>query len=200
MFTGIVEEIGEVVAANKGAESMRLSVRGPIATSDATLGCSIAVDGVCLTAVELDGDVFTADVMAETLRMTMLGDLQTGDKVNLERAMAANARLGGHIVAGHVEALGEIVKRSPGEDWELFEIGADADFLRYLVPKGSVTVMGVSLTVVNVLESSFTISLIPATLSDTILGSSPVGTKVNLEADMIGKYIVTYLERMNEGK
>lgn len=200
MFTGIVEEIGEVVAAQKGAESMRLSVRGPIATSDAALGCSIAVNGVCLTVVELDGDVFTADVMNETLRLTMLGECEPGSKVNLERAMAANARLGGHIVSGHVEALGKVAERSPGEDWELVKFSADTDFLRYLVPKGSVTVSGVSLTVVDVLADGFTVSLIPATLSDTTLGQTPVGTSVNLEADMIGKYIVTYLERLNEGK
>lgn len=200
MFTGIVEEIGEVVAVQKGAESMRLSVRGPITTSDAALGCSIAVNGVCLTVVELDGDVFTADVMNETLRLTMLGECEPGSKVNLERAMAANARLGGHIVSGHVEALGKVAERTPGEDWELVRFSADTDFLRYLVPKGSVTVSGVSLTVVDVLADGFTVSLIPATLSATTLGQTPVGTSVNLEADMIGKYIVSYLERLNEGK
>jgi riboflavin synthase len=189
MFTGIVEELGQVVGVTPRSEAARLSVRGPLVTADARHGDSIAVDGVCLTVVELAGDVFTADVMAETLRRSTLGGLAPGDSVNLERAAALGSRLGGHLVQGHVDGVATVLSREPAEHWEVVRFGLPDGLGRYLVEKGSITVDGVSLTVVDVDDESFSVSLIPTTLSDTTLGTKKIGDRANLEVDVIAKYV-----------
>ncbi|MEO6879394.1 MAG: riboflavin synthase [Mycobacteriaceae bacterium] len=189
MFTGIVEERGEVVARHELADAARFTIRGPLVTSDAAHGDSIAVNGVCLTVVELADGEFTADVMDETLRRSSLGTLQAGSAVNLERAATLNARMGGHLVQGHVDATGEVLARTPSEHWELVRISLPATVARYVVEKGSITVDGVSLTVAALDDTSFTVSLIPTTLAATTLGSAVVGTPVNLEVDVIAKYV-----------
>jgi riboflavin synthase len=189
MFTGIVEELGEVVALDRGAASARLTVRGPRLTSDAAHGASIAVNGVCLTVAGQDGDRFTVDVMAETLTHTALSDLAPGAPVNLERAMPADGRFGGHVVQGHVDGTAEVVSRQPGDRWEVVTFTLPDDLARYVVHKGSVTVDGVSLTVSDVTEATFSVSLIPTTLELTTLGRRRVGERVNLEVDVIAKYV-----------
>lgn len=193
MFTGIVEELGQVVGVTRLADdSARLVVSGALVTADASQGDSIAVNGVCLTVVTLEDGAFSADVMAETLHRSSLGALQPGDPVNLERPMAADGRFGGHIVQGHVDGLGRIRGRHPSENWELVEIELPTDLARFLVEKGSITVDGVSLTVVEVVDGDqpwFSVSLIPTTLSATTLGSRQVGDPVNLEVDVIAKYV-----------
>lgn len=199
MFTGIVEEVGEIVDLRQGEDSAVLRVRGPLVTSDAHHGDSISVNGVCLTVTDLASDTFAVDVMAETLARSGLGALAVGSRVNLERAMAATGRLGGHIVQGHVDGTGIVRSRMPGEAWEMVEIGLAPELSRYLVEKGSVTVDGVSLTVVEVRPDAFTVSLIPTTLTETTLGGLDLGATVNLEVDVIGKYVATYLERIGAG-
>lgn len=189
MFTGIVEEVGEIVAVERGADSAVVRVRGPKVIADATHGASIAVNGVCLTVVEHDADTFTVDVMAETLERSSLGDLSPGSPVDLERAMAANGRFGGHVVQGHVDGTGTIVSRRPGDDWEVVTISLPPQLARYVVEKGSITVDGVSLTVSALAADAFEVSLIPTTLSATILGAAPVGARVNLEVDVLAKYV-----------
>ncbi|MBS9372454.1 riboflavin synthase [Rhodococcus sp. B50] len=194
MFTGIVEELGEIVAKEDLADAARFTVRGPLVTSDAKHGDSIAVNGVCLTVVDvLDGDSFTADVMQETLDRSSLGQLTLGSSVNLERAAALNSRLGGHLVQGHVDATGAVVSRAPSENWTVVRISLPAEISRYVVEKGSITVDGVSLTVSGLGgkrgEEWFEISLIPTTLSLTTLGAAEPGTLVNLEVDVIAKYV-----------
>jgi riboflavin synthase len=189
MFTGIVEELGSVAAIDLGSESARLRLDGKLVTSDATHGASIAVNGVCLTVVEHDGACFSVDVMAETLRRSSLGALRPGDPVNLERAMAASSRFGGHIVQGHVDGTSRILERVPGDRWELVRFALPGDLARYVVEKGSITVDGVSLTVASVDDESFTVSLIPTTLSLTTLGHKGVGDLVNLEVDVLAKYV-----------
>jgi riboflavin synthase len=189
MFTGIVEELGAVAAIEPGEDSARLTVRGPLVTADATHGASIAVNGVCLTVVSHDDGEFTVDVMAETLRRSGLGALRTGDRVNLERAMAAGGRFGGHIVQGHVDGTGQILDRQPGDRWEVVRFSLPEDLARYVVEKGSITVDGVSLTVASVDDSSFTVSLIPTTLDLTTLGHKEIGEPVNLEVDVLAKYV-----------
>jgi riboflavin synthase len=199
VFTGIVEEIGEVVAVEFGAESARLTVRGPLVVSDAVHGASIAVDGVCLTVVDQpEPDQFTVDVMAESLQRSSLHDVKAGRRVNLERAMAAHGRLGGHIVQGHVDGVGQVVARTPGEAWEVVRFAIPAALARYVVEKGSITVDGTSLTVSGVSapgagEPWLEVSLIPTTLELTVLGTKPVGADVNLEVDVLAKYV----ERLN---
>ncbi len=193
MFTGIVEELGSVVAVEMlPDEAARVTVRGAQVTSDAVPGASIAVNGVCLTVVAVTEDVFSADVMGETLRRTSLGALVPGDPVNLERPMAADGRFGGHIVQGHVDGVGRVRRRAAAEHWELVEVSIPAALIRYLVSKGSIAVDGVSLTVVDVLDGDdprFTVSLIPTTLAATTLGRRAVGEPVNLEVDVIAKYV-----------
>ncbi|CAN5418367.1 riboflavin synthase [soil metagenome] len=192
MFTGIVEEKGRIEAIVDLGDAIRLTVTGPLVVSDAHHGDSIAVNGCCLTVMEQSGTSFGADVMKESLDKTNLGDLHVGDEVNLERAMQAGARLGGHIVQGHVDGTGSIVSRTPSEHWEVVEIAAPPEVAKYLVAKGSVTVDGTSLTVVDVVDlpsPHFTVSLIPTTLTDTILGSKPLGARVNLEVDILAKYV-----------
>ncbi len=189
MFTGIVEELGVVETLVDQEDAVRLTVRGPHVMADARLGDSIAVNGCCLTVAERDQETFTADVMRETLEKTSLGELGAGDRVNLERAVTPQTRLGGHIVQGHVDGTGEILARRPSEHWEVVEIGLPAAVARYLVAKGSITVDGISLTVVDVDDSSFTVSLIPETLARTTLGLKRVGDRVNLEVDVVAKYV-----------
>jgi riboflavin synthase len=195
MFTGIVEELGEVVGIEALAdEAVRLRIRGPLVTGDAKPGDSIAVDGVCLTVVTTDTGAFTADVMRETLRRSSLGSLAPGAPVNLERPMTLSARLGGHLVQGHVDAVGELLERTPSEHWELVRISLPAAVARYVVDKGSVTVDGVSLTVVQVAADWFSVSLIPTTLAMTTLGHKTIGDQVNLEVDVVAKYVERLLQ------
>ena len=189
MFTGIVEELGEIVAIERGTDSAVLTVRGPLVTSDATAGASIAVNGVCLTVVEHDGQTFSVDVMAETLNRSSLGSLRAGSEVNLERAMAASARFGGHIVQGHVDGTAHILARLPGENWEVVQLTLPPEVSRYVVEKGSITVDGISLTVSAITDDTFSVSLIPTTLDLTTLGHKAVGDPVNLEVDVIAKYV-----------
>ena len=199
MFTGIVEEIGTVEELVRGGgtpagpgdvHDARLTVRGPLVASDARFGDSIAVSGVCLTVTDLPGDgTFTVDVMPESLRRTALGDLAVGSAVNLERAVRANDRLGGHIVQGHVDGVGTIVRRAPGPRWDDVEINLAPELARYVAEKGSVTVSGVSLTVTHVRDDGFAVSLIPTTLEATTLGRLPLGAQVNIEVDVLAKYV-----------
>lgn len=190
MFTGIVEELGEVVGKEDLPDAARFEIRGPVVTSDAGHGDSIAVNGVCLTVVEVRPDgAFTADVMAETLNRSSLGAVRVGSRVNLERAAAVNSRLGGHIVQGHVDGTGEVLARTPSENWEVVRISLPDSLTRYVVEKGSITVDGISLTVSAVGPDWFEVSLIPTTLSLTTLGAAAVGTPVNLEVDVIAKYV-----------
>jgi riboflavin synthase len=193
MFTGIVEELGEVTGRESLSDAARLVVRGPVVTADAGHGDSIAVNGVCLTVVEVlpDGQ-FSADVMAETLNRSNLGELVVGSRVNLERAAAVNSRLGGHIVQGHVDGTGVVAARTPSEHWEVVRIKVPASVARYIVEKGSITVDGISLTVSGLGAEPtdwFEVSLIPTTRQLTTLGNAPVGTQVNLEVDVIAKYV-----------
>ena len=194
MFTGIVEELGEIVAKEELVDAARFTVRGPLVTSDAGHGDSIAVNGVCLTVVDVLADgSFTADVMQETLNRSSLAKLDVGSRVNLERAAALNSRLGGHLVQGHVDGTGHVISRSPSENWEVVRIALLDSISRYVVEKGSITVDGVSLTV-SALGGDrgfeyFEISLIPTTLELTTLGTAVVGTPVNLEVDVIAKYV-----------
>jgi riboflavin synthase len=193
VFTGIVEELGEVVGKDDLGDSARFTIRGPVVTADAGHGDSIAVNGVCLTVVEVQpGGQFTADVMGETLDRSSLGRLAAGSPVNLERAAALNSRLGGHIVQGHVDGTGQILSRTPTEHWEVVRIGLPADLARYVVEKGSITVDGISLTVSglgNEPQDWFEVSLIPTTRELTTLGQASPGTPVNLEVDVIAKYV-----------
>ena len=190
MFTGIVEELGEVVGKEDLTDAARFVIRGPLVTTDAGHGDSIAVNGVCLTVVEvLPEGSFTADVMQETLNRSSLAAVDVGSRVNLERAAAVNSRLGGHIVQGHVDGTGHVVSRSPSEHWEVVRIALPAELSRYVVEKGSITVDGVSLTVSGLGSDWFEVSLIPTTLGLTTLGRATVGTPVNLEVDVIAKYV-----------
>lgn len=190
MFTGIVEELGEVTAVENLGDSSRFRLRGPAVTEGAKHGDSIAVNGVCLTVVDLEeGGEFTADVMAETLDRSSLGALVPGARVNLERPMAVGGRLGGHIVQGHVDGTGTVVDRKASEHWEIVKVSLPAGLARYVVEKGSITVDGVSLTVVEAGPDHFTISLIPTTLALTTLGIKQPGDPVNLEVDVIAKYV-----------
>lgn len=199
MFTGIIEELGEVAALTRMGDAARLRVRGPRVCSDVRHGDSIAVNGVCLTAVDADGQGFSADIMAETLARTGLGQLVVGDRVNLERPVSVAGRLGGHIVQGHVDGLGVVVSRAPSERWEVVTVAVPTELGKYLVAKGSVTIDGVSLTVVDVADSpiqtTFTVSLIPTTLSETTLGSRAVGERVNIEVDVLAKYVERLMGR-----
>lgn len=190
MFTGIVEELGEIIGKEDLPDAARFVIRGPVVTSDAGHGDSIAVNGVCLTVVEVRPDgAFTADVMAETLDRSSLRAVDVGSQVNLERAAAVNSRLGGHIVQGHVDGTGAVVARTPSQNWEVVRISLPPELARYVVEKGSITVDGISLTVSGLGDDWFEVSLIPTTLSMTTLGGAAVGTPVNLEVDVIAKYV-----------
>jgi len=185
LFTGIVEELGEVVER----EGELLTLRGKLVTEDARHGDSIAVNGVCLTVVRVEMDNFTVEVMKETYDRSALGSLKPGDPVNLERAVTATTRLGGHIVQGHVDGVGTIDSKAPGGGWEDVRVTLPSGLDRYIVEKGSITVDGISLTVVAVDGKGFTVSLIPTTLELTTLGRKGVGDRVNLEVDIIAKYV-----------
>ena len=198
MFTGIIEELGKVKAIEQQADAVRLTIEGPIAVSDVKRGDSIAVSGTCLTAVEFDSTTFTADVMKETLDRTSLSELNVGDPVNLERAMTAATRFGGHVVQGHVDGVGKIISREPSENWEWLRVSIPADLMKYIVLKGSITIDGVSLTVNEVGDDFIGLSLIPETLALTTLGSKQVGAKVNVEADVMAKHIERLLEARNK--
>ncbi|MEU1789678.1 riboflavin synthase [Streptomyces sparsogenes] len=189
MFTGIVEELGEIVAVENLGDASRFLVSGPVVTEGAKHGDSIAVNGVCLTVVDLEDGRFSADVMAETLNRSSLGALAVGSRVNLERPMALGGRLGGHLVQGHVDGTGTIVERKLSEHWEIVKISLPADLSRYVVEKGSITVDGISLTVVDAGPDYFTVSLIPTTLALTTLGVKQPGDPVNLEVDVLAKYV-----------
>jgi riboflavin synthase len=198
MFTGIVEELGEVVRlSGEGGDSAVLAVRGPVVTSDARHGDSISVNGVCLTVIDNVDGVFTADVMGETLRRSSLGALEEGSPVNLERAATVGSRLGGHLVQGHVDGVARIISREPAADWEVLRFSLPGDLARYVVEKGSITVDGVSLTVMAVDDDSFSVGLIPTTLKLTVLGAKDVGDPVNLEVDVIAKYVEKMLGARN---
>ena len=189
MFTGLVEERGTVVRIDELSDSVRMTVSGPLVTSDARHGDSIAVNGVCLTIVGQESDSFTADVMRETLTRSSLGALAAGDAVNLERAARLDARIGGHLVQGHVDGTAEVLSISPSDNWTLVKFSLPVELARYVVEKGSITVDGVSLTVVEAGDDFFSVSLIPETLTATTLGSRLVGDLVNLEVDAIAKYV-----------
>lgn len=189
MFTGIVEELGTVEAIEDQGDAIRLTIRAATVLADAGLGDSIAVNGCCLTVAARTDETWTADVMQETLDKTSLYGVAPGDRVNLERAVTADKRLGGHIVQGHVDDVGLIVSRTPSEHWEVVQIAMPPELGKYLVDKGSITVDGVSLTVVAAGESTFTVSLIPETLTRTTLGFRQPGDRVNLEVDVIAKHV-----------
>ena len=195
MFTGLVEEIGVVDTLEQLEDAVRIAVRAPKVTEDASPGDSIAVDGVCLTVVDNVAGVFTADVMRETLDRSRLGTYSEGSKVNLERALAAGQRMGGHIVQGHVDGVAEVVSRTPSQHWEVVRFTLPANLGRYVVEKGSITVNGTSLTVSAVGDDFFEVSLIPTTLRDTTAGDFTVGDPVNLEVDIVAKYV----EKMVQG-
>ncbi|MCI5690273.1 MAG: riboflavin synthase [Clostridiales bacterium] len=189
MFTGIVEEVGTLKAIRKGAHSAVLEIQAKVVLEDIHLGDSIAVNGVCLTATSFSPAGFTADVMHETLNRSSLAALRPGSRVNLERAMAANGRFGGHIVAGHVDGLGTVRRIEKDDNAIWFTIAAGPEILRYVVEKGSFTIDGISLTVARVDADSFAISAIPHTVAVTVLADRKVGDPVNLETDIIGKYV-----------
>ena len=202
MFTGIVEELGRVVRLETVEDSARLTVEAPTVTQDVNLGDSVSVNGCCLTVAAVHGSTFTADLMAETLTRTTLGSQAPGDPVNLERALRASDRLGGHIVQGHVDATAEVLDHHHGEHWDLLRIGLPQEIARYVAVKGSVALDGVSLTVVDVVDASNTldiapvpgagaslsVGLIPETLRRTTLGTRRPGERVNLEVDVLAKY------------
>ena len=189
MFTGLIEELGLVRAVARGADSARLSIEAREVLKGIKLGDSIAVNGVCLTVVEFSRGLFAADVMAETLARSNLGRLKPGDRVNLERALALGDRLGGHLVSGHIDGVGTILGREKHDIATIVTITAPAAVIRYVVKKGSISVDGASLTVVDYDASSFRVSLIPHTAHKTTLGYKNTGERVNLEADLVGKYI-----------
>jgi riboflavin synthase len=198
MFTGIVEELGEVTSLiDAGGDSAVIAVRGPLVTSDARHGDSISVNGVCLTVIDNENGVFTADVMGESLRRSSLGELKVGSQVNLERAALAGSRLGGHLVQGHVDGVARLESRESAAEWETLRFSLPDELQRYVVEKGSITVDGVSLTVMAVDDESFSVGLIPTTLKMTVLGSKAVGDPVNLEVDVIAKYVEKMLGARN---
>lgn len=189
MFTGIVEEQGVVASIEDQADAVRLTIEADRVLEGTELGDSIAVNGCCLTVASYAERTWTADVMQESLDKTALGDLRVGDRVNLERAVTLQTRLGGHLVQGHVDGVGEVLARRPSEHWEVVEVSLPTHLAPYLVTKGSITVDGVSLTLVDAGTDRFSVSLIPETLARTTLGSRAVGDRVNLEADIIAKHV-----------
>ena len=195
MFTGIVEEMGAVDAVVDHGDSLRIRIAASGVVADATHGASISVNGTCLTVAEHGTAWFEADVMRETLERTALRTLDVGDRVNLERAARLDSRLGGHIVQGHVDGVGTIAGVHPGDRWTVMEITVPKELTRYMVDKGSVTVDGVSLTIVSVLDEGFTVSLIPTTLAETTLGTRNMGDAVNIEVDVLAKYVEKLVSR-----
>jgi riboflavin synthase len=199
MFTGIIEEMGNVKALRHEAGAARLDVSASLVLGNTALGDSICVNGVCLTVVDMDKSGFSADVAVETLKVTNLGELKSGAKVNLERALQLSSRIGGHLVSGHVDAVGRIrEKREEGNGWRIF-IDAPASVLRYVIRKGSIAIDGISLTVADVDKTGFSIAMIPHTAKLTTLGFKSAGDSVNLESDIIGKYVERLLAGRVEG-
>lgn len=189
MFTGLVQELGTVAGMEPHADALRLSIRAPRTVVEAALGDSIAIDGVCLTVADLSGDIFCADVMQESLDRTALGRLAEGDSVNVEPALLPTTRLGGHIMQGHVDGTATLQSRTTSENWDILRFSLPAELARYVVEKGSIAVSGTSLTISAVGPDWFEVSLIPTTLRDTIHGALPVGGEVNLEVDVLAKYV-----------
>ncbi len=200
MFTGIIEELGEIVSFERSGEAWRLTVRGPLAVSDASHGDSIAVNGLCLTVVDRTADAFTADVMQISVDMSTLADRRPGDRVNLERAAAAGDRLGGHIVQGHIDGTAEVLSIAEGDGQRTVRISLDPEHAHLVVRKGSIAVDGISLTASAVsgpdeAQQWFEVSLIPETLASTTLGFRAVGDRVNLETDIIARHVERMLQR-----
>ena len=189
MFTGLVQELGTVAGMEPHADALRLSIRAPRTVAAAALGDSIAINGVCLTVADLSGDLFCADVMQESLDRTALGRLAEGDSVNVEPALLPTTRLGGHIMQGHVDGTATLQSRTTSENWDILRFSLPAELARYVVEKGSIAVSGTSLTISAVGPDWFEVSLIPTTLRDTIHGALPVGGEVNLEVDVLAKYV-----------
>lgn len=195
MFTGIIEEIGNIAQIKGNDKAITLTIKAKKVLSDVKLGDSIAVNGICLTVTSYSDNLFTVDVMPETMKATSLRDIKVGSQVNLERAMAAGGRFGGHFVSGHVDGIGQIVDKRKEENAVYYKIKIDRELLDYMVYKGSVAVDGTSLTIFGLSDETFTISLIPHTMSESIIGKKEVGDIVNIECDMIGKYIKKYVEK-----
>lgn len=189
MFTGLVEEKGKVIALEELGDSIRMQIEAPVVTADAQLGDSISVNGVCLTVAELGDATFIADIMQESLNRSALGELAPQSTVNLERALLPTTRLGGHIVQGHVDGTAKLISRTPSDHWDILRFELPADLARYVVEKGSIAISGTSLTVSAIGETWFEVSLIPVTLRDTILGDLAEGDRVNLEVDVLAKYV-----------
>lgn len=197
MFTGIIEELGKVVAIEEQTDALRLTISGPLVTSDIKRGDSISCSGVCLTAIEIGNGTFTADVMKETLRLTSLDGVKVGDPINLERAMTMQTRFGGHHVQGHVDGVGHFVSREKSENWDWVRIQVPKELMKYVVLKGSITLDGISLTVNEVGDDFVGLSLIPETLRLTTLGYKAPGDKVNVEVDVMAKHIERLIEMRN---
>lgn len=202
MFTGLIEEVGEVVEFAREGDHARLTIRGPLAVSDASHGDSIAVNGMCLTVVEQSGDTFTAFVMGVSLDTGALGDLEVGSGVNLERAAAVGDRLGGHIVQGHVDGTAQLLSVEAGTDWHVYRFSLDHELAPYVARKGSIAVHGVSLTVSGLSDAAeaeqwFEVSLIPETLTATVLGSLRPDARVNIETDILARHVARMLELQN---
>ncbi|MBO4863423.1 MAG: riboflavin synthase [Eubacterium sp.] len=193
MFTGIIEEVGTIKKIVKGKKSEVLEIKASEIMDDVKLGDSVAVNGVCLTVTEVLKDGFKADVMAETMRKSSLDSVKAGSHVNLERAMKADSRFGGHMVSGHIDGTGTIKKLEREDNAVWYTISAESDIMKFIVKKGSIAIDGISLTVANVSKDSFKVSIIPHTLKATILGEKKAGDKVNLENDMIGKYVYNFV-------
>lgn len=200
MFTGIVEEVGKIARIEKNGVTGKLSIIADTVLEGTKIGDSIAVNGVCLTVTSLKGDSFTADVMGETFRRSSLGDLQVGSVVNLERAMPADGRFGGHIVSGHIDGMGEIISIEPEGTAVWYTLSAPAKILQGIVEKGSIAIDGISLTVARITAKDFAVSIIPHTGGNTILSHKKAGDKVNLENDIIGKYVQKFLQPQEEQK
>lgn len=197
MFTGIIEEIGKIAAVRRGALSCELSVQGKVVFDGLKIGDSVAVNGLCLTVTSINGNIFTADVMAESMRRSNLGTLQNGSEVNLERAMPSDGRFDGHIVSGHIDGIGFIQSLIKEDNAVWVTITADSSVMRYIVEKGSVAIDGISLTVAKVFKDAFSVSIIPHTGAETTLLSKKSGDKVNLECDIIGKYVEKLIGKSN---
>ena len=198
MFTGLVEEKGKVIAMEELGDSIRMQIEAPVVTADAQLGDSISVNGVCLTVAELGDATFIADIMQESLNRSALGELAPQSTVNLERALLPTTRLGGHIVQGHVDGTAKLISRTPSDHWDILRFELPADLARYVVEKGSIAISGTSLTVSAIGETWFEVSLIPVTLRDTILGDLADGDLVNLEVDVLAKYVEKMVRPQDE--
>jgi len=194
VFTGIIEELGTVTGITKQTDALRLTITSKMVLEDLKRGDSISCSGTCLTAIEIDENGFTADVMMETIKLTSLSEVQIGDPINLERAMNAKTRYGGHVVQGHIDGVGEFVSRETSDNWDWVRIRVPRELLRYVVMKGSITFDGISLTVNEIADDVIGLSLIPETLQVTTLGPKKPGSKVNVEVDVMAKHIERLLE------